>query len=155
MASPTLSEIDVLIPRPVLYKMAGEELRQVVLPGRKVLAVIRFVEENIDVLTKFQSMGKSKEEGGMKLSEILETQVVLKLNELSRLLLPESAKVMTDEWCLEHLGPAHYVAFVKTALVQNQLWDVFTRVKGFVSASMEASLRQLQEAREVTPLAKA
>lgn len=140
--TPTLSEIDVLVPQPKLWRVADVELRQVPLKNRQVLKVIQFVEKNYGVLDKFRGLGKPEEEGGKLLSTVVQEDVFTTLNALVRLLFPSQEAQFTDDWCLDFLTPAHYVAFIKTALIQNQLYEVFTKAKELMGQKMAAHLRQ-------------
>ncbi len=148
------SDIDVLIPKPALYRVAGEELRQQVLSIRKMLAVIQFVEKNADLLDQFKLMGKPTDQGGKSISAILEQDVYTRLNVLIRLLLPGHEKTLTDDWCMEHLSNAHYYAIIKTALVQNQLYELFTRAKDLMGPTMVAAFRQSMAAATAAPKAE-
>lgn len=142
MTTPAPSDLDALIPKPVIYKMAGTELRQAPLAIHKLLAVVRYVESNYDVLEKFQQLGKPAEEGGLSIPQLLEGDLYPRLNGLLRLLLPGHETLLTDEWCTNFMTNAHYAAILKTALVQNQLYEVFTRARGFVVPALEAALRR-------------
>lgn len=150
MADTKLSDIDVLMPKPFIHKVAGEELRQQALPIRKLLLVVQFVEKNSDLLNKFQLLGKSEEDGGVALSTILEKDVYTRVNSLIRLLLPGHEDLLTDDWCLDHLSNAHYFAIIKTALVQNQLYELFNKAKDLVGPAMAEVFRQ-NMARKAAP----
>lgn len=135
------SELEALIPAPHIHRISDREMRQAPLKIKQLLAVVKYVETHYKVFDKFRMLGKPKEEGGVSVSELLEGDVYLRLNELMRLLLPAHAAELTDDWCFEHLTNAHYWAFLKVALVQNKLNDVFTRAQGMIEQNWERAMR--------------
>jgi hypothetical protein len=137
-----MSDLDVLVPKPFIHKVAGEELRQQALPIRKLIAVVRFVESNKDLFEKFQLLGKTDDAGGLSFSALLEKDVYTRVYALLRMLLPDQEKLLTDEWCMDHLSNAHIVAIMKTALVQNELNDLFTKAKDLLGPTFLQLLRQ-------------
>lgn len=151
MGTPTLQEeVAALVPQPVVFRVAGEELRLAPLPVRRLLQVIQYVEKNYDLLEKAKTIGQPEAEGGQSISKFLEAEVYGRLNGLLRLLFGEAgnSKLLTDDWCAEHLSNAHYRAFIVTAMKQNQLDALFNQAKAFLGGHVAEALRQ---ARAETP----
>jgi len=132
---------DVLIPAPAVFKLGGKEIRIVPLPMRRIKELIRAVEANKDLIDK---LPKIMEIG---VGEFLDKEVFNRSNALLRLVVsPTSAhEFLTDEWCEEHLTPAHYRAIFMTVLKQNELHGVFLKAKAFMGANMEVALRQVMQ----------
>jgi hypothetical protein len=134
-----LSDVEVLIPAPAIYRIAGEDFRLAPLPVKRLLAVVRFVQTNLKDLDQCQA---ALVEGG-DLPALLEGGVYKRLNELLRLLFwNDRPERLTDEWCGDHLSNAHYKAFIVTALRQNELYELFLRAKDFMTISVGRVLRQ-------------
>ncbi len=143
-----MSDIDVVIPAPKLWLIGGEELRQAPLSIRRLLAVVRYVEKNLDLAPRLKDLGKPKEEGGLSFSEMLQGDLYKRVNELMRLLLPGYEAKLTDDWCEEYMTNAYYWGILQTALKQNQLESVFTKAKGFLSTFLDERLRRTASAAE-------
>lgn len=135
-----MTENDPLMPRPTILKVAGKEIRIAPLPNRKLLEVVKYVRDNYGVLEKLSGLGKPAEEGQPSLDEIVEKDVLPKLNELVRMV--SRNKDLDDDWCFDHLGPAHYRAIGTAFLKQNEAYDLFVWAKGFMGANMAQALRQ-------------
>ena len=131
---------DILVPVPQLWKIGGEELRQAPLPTRRLLEVVRYVEKNLDVIDKAQGASLTSVSG------FAEAEVFPRLNGLLRLLFWDERQraLLTDEWCADHLTPAHYRAIVVCALKQNELWGFFQKAKEFLGGRVAQALRQLE-----------
>jgi hypothetical protein len=142
MSNALMQDLETLVPKPVIHRIAGQEIRQAPIPMKRLLEVIRYVEGNTDLLGTLDKIGKPADQGGVSISQFFEGDLCKRINALVRLLLPGHEQTLTDEWCLEHLSMAHYVAFVRVGLVQNQLYEVFTRAKGLIMRNMDEALRQ-------------
>ena len=149
MTSTPIRDEDVLIPDPILFKVGGEELRLAPLPVKRLTGILRFVETHVKTLEKL-NLEDATQDG---LAGFMEAEVFARLNELLRLLFvtEREQKLLTDDWCADHLSLAHYRAIVMAALKQNELHGLFLRAKGFLGQRMEAALRPRAQEREETP----
>jgi len=129
---------DALIPKPEIFRLGGEELSLAPLPIKRLVEIVRYVEDNFKEL---QTIDLTKAmEGGV--AAMMEGTVYVKMNALVRLLFPDKAEKLTDEWCSDHMTNAHYRAIFITMLRQNQLYELFQMAKGLVIQKVGESLRQ-------------
>ena len=143
MSSPNGSDVGVLIPEPHIFKVGGEELRLQVLPIKRLLGVIQYIQGNADLIDKAAGIFAPEEGEGITVVGFLEGEVYRRLNGLLRLLFDKAtAAKLTDEWCLDHLSNAHYAAIITKAIQQNQLEGLFLRAKEYLGSKLGAYLRQ-------------
>ncbi len=136
------NDVNVLIPPPYVFRVGGEELRLQALPVKRLLGVVQYIQGNVDLLDKMQSLD---EPGALNnVAELLNEQVYKRMSGLIRLLFDKTtADKMTDEWCMEHLSNAHYAAILKKAIEQNQLDWLFQRAKEYLGHNSEMVLRRM------------
>lgn len=141
MAAPVTTDEDVLIPTPKVWKISDKELVLRPLPVKDVLKIVKYVKDQQDLFDKFKEMDKNTP---INIEELIKQDVFGRLNGLLRLMFKpgDGRDVLTDEWCENHLTPAHYRAFIVTMLKQNELWHVFLKAKGLLGKNMEDALRQ-------------
>ena len=143
MSATNGNDVNVLIPPPHIFRVGGEELRLQALPVKRLLAVVQYVQDNVDLLDKLSALDKPGEGAKFNVAEFLEADVYRRMNGLIRLLFDKAtAEKMTDEWCLEHLSNAHYWAIIQKALQQNQLEGLFRKAGEFLGQRFSAFLRQ-------------
>ncbi len=130
-----MSELDVLIPDPKIYRVGAEELRVAPLPVKQVLRVAKFVQANFKDIEKFKLDSEN-----LDVASLLEGEVYTRLNALLRLIIPTSEKVLTDEWCSDHLTNAHYRAIIVCAMKQNEVMELFQKARGFFATGMAQAL---------------
>lgn len=139
------SDIDVLLAPPHIFKVAGEELRMQALPIKRLLQVVKYVQDNADLLDKLSEFVDEKnQQEGKKLDIIgfLDSEIYRRLNGLVRLLFDKAtAEKLTDEWCGEHLSNAHYAGFIRKAIEQNELDWLFQKARELMGAQMGGLLR--------------
>ena len=142
MAESPMRVEDIIVPPPAIFRISDKELRLAPLPAKRLLEVVRYVETTKDLPDVLAAAFKADGEGKRKaLADLLQTDVLPRLNGLLRLLFWQQEKELTDDWCFDHLSLAHYVTFCRMALVQNQLHDVFQVAKGVAGQFIMATLR--------------
>ena len=141
MTAQVTADEDVLIPVPHIFKISDVELRLAPLPVKDVLKIVKYIKGQQDILEKFS--GKDPK-ADLDIDKFLQDDIFKRLNGLLRLMFTEvgGRKYLTDQWCEEHLTPAHYRAFIVVFLKQNQLWEVFLAAKGMLGKNMGEALRQ-------------
>ena len=134
-------DLDVIVPTPKTFKVGGEEIRVQPLPVKRLIAVVKFVEQNAGLLNNVEEMLR----GGI--STALETEVYPRLNRLLRLVVTpvEAHMFLTDDWCAEHMSNSHYRAVLMTVIKQNELETVFLKAKAFLGVHMTGALRQAEQ----------
>ena len=141
----------VLVPEPKIFKVGGKEIRVAPLPVKRLLGVMKFVENNKDLVEKINGIME------VGISGFMEQEVYRRLNELIRMVVSpkEAHEFMTDEWCLDYMTNAHYRAIVMTVLQQNELYDVFLKAKAFLGGHIQEALRQSQKTLELATIGRA
>ena len=140
------ADIDALLKDVALFRIGGHEFRLQPLPIKKLLAVIKYLEANVDLLDKAKAIGGDPAAGGVSVSGFLDAEVYRRLNALLRLLFTqEQAEKLTDDWCAEHLSNAHYRAFVEAALKQNQLDGLFRWAQALMGTAAKAAAEALRQ----------
>lgn len=134
-------DLAVLVPAPKVFKVGGEEIRVQPLPVKRLIAVIKFVEQNADLLSRAEEVLKAG------VSTALETEVYPRLNKMIRLVVTpvDRHEFLTDEWCAEHMSNSHYRAVLMTVIRQNELEAVFSKAKAFLGVHMDGALRQAEK----------
>ena len=132
---------DPLMPRPTVLKVKAKEIRIAPLSNRELLNAVKYVRDNYEILEKFSNVGKPAEEGGVEFDEVIEKEVLPKVNTLVRM-VSTGTKDLDDEWFITNLGPAHYRAIGTAFLKQNEAYDLFVWAKGLLGANMAQALRQ-------------
>lgn len=142
----TQTDEDVLVPGARTYKVGGQEIRVEPLSIARLTGLVRRVEEQKDLLDK---LGKFEEVGAAAFIE----QEAPRLAGLLRLVVspPAAHEFLTDQWCFEHLGLAHYKAIAMCVVEQNGLKPVFSLAKDFVGAFAGKALRQALAAPKAEP----
>ena len=138
--STSQDDLAVLVPAPAIFRVGGQEIRIAPLPVKRLVGLIKFVEQNKDLLDKLNDVLQ------VGIVTTLETEFYPRVNALLRLVVsPASGHAfLTDEWCSDNLTNAHYRAMFMTVLRQNELEQVFLKAKAFLGIYVENALRQAQ-----------
>ena len=140
---PKTDELEALVPKGIVINpINAPEVRLHIapLPLKDVAQVVRYVMDSKELMSKFEGLDDKG------LMNLLEGDILTRVNGLLRLLLPAYEKTLTDDWCSKHLSISHYRAIAVGAIKVNGLEEVFTLVMGqikkFVGKQVEAAHHQ-------------